>query len=89
MADEFMKGFGLFSVASFLWLISASWYRTPSFESNRQLIAPPPAEPGTMFDSLGIFLGDLMFWTALVGAFTFWILIPASRQARSALVVDE
>lgn len=84
-----MKGFGLLSVASLIWLVSASWYRTPSFESNRQLISAPPAEPGTMFDSLGIFLGDLMFWTALLGALVFWIVIPASRQARNALVVDE
>lgn len=89
MADEFIKGFGLFSVAGLVWLISASWYRTPSFESTRQLIAAPPTEPGTMFDSLGIFLGDLMFWTALIGAFTFWVLIPASRQAHGALVADK
>jgi len=89
MADEFMKGFGLFSVAALVWMISASWYRTPGFESTRQLVASAPENPPTVFGEAAIFLGDLMFWTALVGAFTFWVVIPAGRQAREALVVDE
>ena len=84
MADEFMKGFGLFSVAGLLWMVSASWYRTAGFEDT-QLIAPPPEEPGTSLDALAIFLGDLMFWLALIGALTFWIVIPAIRQARTSL----
>lgn len=83
MADEFIKGFGIFSVAALGWMVSASWYRTESFESTKQLIAEPP-EPETMFDALSIFLGDLLFWTALVGALTFWVLIPAGRQAQTA-----
>ncbi len=88
MADEFMKGFGLLSGAGLLWMVFASWYRTTSFESTRQLIAAPP-EPNTVFDTIGIFFADLMLWLALVGAFTFWVLIPAGRQARGALVADE
>ncbi|MEF8802215.1 MAG: hypothetical protein V5A38_09120 [Halolamina sp.] len=88
MADEFMKGFGLLSGAGLLWIVFAGWYRTSSFESTRQLIEAPP-EPNTVFDSMGIFLADLMLWTALVGAFVFWVIIPAGRRARGALVADE
>ena len=83
MADEFIKGFGIFSTAALAWMVSASWYRTESFESTHQLIAAPP-EPATVFDAIALFLGDLMFWTALVGAATFWLLIPAGRAARTA-----
>jgi hypothetical protein len=83
MADEFAKGFGIFSTAAMLWMVSASWYRTESFESTNQLIAAPP-EPGNFFDTMGIFLGDLMFWTALIGALTFWVLVPVGRQAQTA-----
>lgn len=84
MADEFAKGFGIFSTAALMWMVSASWYRTESFESTHQLIAAPPENPGTFFDTVGIFLGDLMFWMAIVGALTFWVLVPVGRQAQAA-----
>lgn len=84
MADEFIKGFGIASVAGLAWLTLAGWYRTSSFESSRQLIEAPP-EPANVFDAAGIFLVDLFFWLTIIGALTFWVLIPAGRQASSAL----
>lgn len=83
MADEFMKGFGILTSAGLAWMVLAGWYQTHSFESTRQLIEAP-SEPANVFDAIGIFLTDVMLWTALLGALTFWILIPASRQAREA-----
>ena len=88
MADEFMKGFGLISGAGLLWIVFAGWYRTSSFESTKQLIEAPP-EPNTVFDSMGIFFADLAIWVALIGAFTFWVVVPAVRQARGALVATD
>lgn len=84
MADEFMKGLGIFTGAGLAWMVLAGWYRTPSFESTRQLIEPPP-EPANAFDAAAIFLGDVLFWTALLGAFTFWVLIPMARELRQAI----
>lgn len=84
MADEFIKGLGFFTVAGLGWLVLAGWYRTEGFESTKQLVAAP-SEPSNLFDSVGIFLGDVLFWTALVGAFTFWVLVPLGREARAAL----
>lgn len=83
MADEFIKGLGLFCGAGLAWMVLAGWYRTPSFESPRQLIAAPP-EPGNVFDAIGIFLNDVFLWTAILGALTFWVLIPAFRQLRDS-----
>jgi hypothetical protein len=83
MADEFIKGLGLFTGAGLAWMVLAGWYRTPSFESPRQLIAAPP-EPNTVFDAVGIFLNDVFFWTAILGALTFWVLIPALNQVRES-----
>ena len=37
-----------------------------------------------LYNSLGVALMDIMFWFTLVGALTFWVLIPAGRQARQA-----
>ena len=84
MADEFMKGFGILTGAGLVWLTLAGWYQTPSFFITNQLIAPPP-EPANVFDAISIFLIDVFLWTALLGAFAFWILIPAGREAARAL----
>ena len=83
MADEFMKGLGIFTGASLAWMVFASWYRTPSFESSRQLIAAP-SESANVFDTVGIFLGDVLFWMAIIGPLTFWVLVPALREASDA-----
>ena len=83
MADEFMKGLGIFTGASLAWMVLAGWYRTTSFESSRQLIAAP-AEPANVFDEVGIFLNDVFFWMAILGPLTFWVLVPALRRAQEA-----
>lgn len=83
MADEFMKGFGIFTGASLAWMVLAGWYRTESFTSSRQLIAAPP-EPANVFDAIGIFLNDVFFWMAILGPLTFWVLVPALREASDA-----
>jgi hypothetical protein len=86
MADEFIKGLSIFTGAGLGWMVLAGWYRTPSFESQQQLVAPTElSESATMFDSLGVLLMDVFFWFAILGALTFWVLIPAVRRASEAL----
>jgi len=82
MADEFMKGFAIFSSAGLLWMILATWYRTPEFDGP-QLTAPVPEDPGT-YDAIGIVLMDAMVVLMLLGPIVFWFLIPAYQQARAA-----
>ena len=84
MADEFIKGLGIFTGGGLAWLTLASWYRTSSFESTQQLVEPVSAG-STIFDTLGVALMDAFFWFTLIGALTFWVLIPAGREARKAL----
>ncbi|MFB6091337.1 MAG: hypothetical protein ABEJ97_09790 [Halobellus sp.] len=86
MADEFVKGLGIFTGAGLAWMVLAGWYRTPSFESSQQLVAPVSlSDSATMFDSLGVLLMDVFFWFAIIGALTFWVAIPVVRQAREAI----
>ncbi|MFA1610502.1 DUF7314 family protein [Halobellus rubicundus] len=86
MADEFVKGLGIFTSAGLAWMVLAGWYRTPSFESSQQLVAPLSlGDSATMFDTLGVLLMDVFFWFAIIGALTFWVGIPAVRQAREAI----
>ncbi|WP_311171188.1 DUF7314 family protein [Halobellus ordinarius] len=86
MADEFIKGLGIFTGAGLAWMVLAGWYRTPSFESQQQLVAPIElSDSATMFDSLGVLLMDAFFWFAILGALTFWVLIPVVRQASEAI----
>jgi hypothetical protein len=86
MADEFIKGLGIFTGAGLGWLTLAGWYRTPGFESTRQLISPASPTPASadMFNLLGIMVMDALFWFALLGPLAFWIVLPAVRQARKA-----
>lgn len=81
MADEFIKGLGILTGAGLAWMILAGWYRTSSFESTQQLIEPVQVESPTVFDTIGVVLLDAFLWFALLGALTFWVLIPAGRQA--------
>jgi len=86
MADEFIKGLGIFTGAGLAWMVLAGWYRTSSFESSQQLVEPVSlSDSATMFDTLGVMLMDVFFWFAIIGALTFWVGIPALRQAREAL----
>ncbi|SFF95276.1 hypothetical protein SAMN04488063_0905 [Halopelagius inordinatus] len=85
MADEFIKGLGILTGAGLAWMILAGWYRTSSFESTKQLIEPVQVESPTLFDTLGVILLDAFLWFALLGALTFWVLIPAGRQAKRAI----
>ncbi|MFC6826303.1 DUF7314 family protein [Halopelagius fulvigenes] len=85
MADEFIKGLGIFTGAGLAWMVLAGWYRTSSFESSKQLIEPVQTESMTMFDTIGVILLDAFLWFALLGVLTFWVLIPAGRQAKRAI----
>jgi hypothetical protein len=84
MADEFIKGFGVLTGAGLVWMTLAGWYQTPTFFMVAQLVAPPP-EPGTVFDAIAIFLIDVFLWTAVLGALTFWVLIPAGKEIAAAI----
>ena len=83
MADEFAKGFGILVTAGLGWMTLAGWYRTPSFDQG-QLSSPINLENPTLYDQMGIFLMDALFWFAILGALTFWILIPAFERARES-----
>lgn len=91
MADEFIKGLGIFTGAGLAWMVLAGWYRTPGFESTQQLVAPVSVAPGSadLLNSLAITLMDVFFWFALLGPLTFWVLVPAVRQAREATSGEE
>ncbi|PYZ02684.1 hypothetical protein C8039_03740 [Halogeometricum sp. wsp3] len=49
MADEFIKGLGIFTAAGLGWMVLAGWYRTSSFEST-QLTGELTIEEPTTFD---------------------------------------
>jgi len=78
MADEFAKGFGIFTTAGLIWMVLAGWYNTPSFEGT-QLLGPDPSNPD-MYTSLALVLKDGLFWFAILGALTFWVVIPIGRE---------
>lgn len=80
MADEFIKGLGVFTSAGLIWFTVSAWFNTPSFEET-QLIAPSPDDVGLYSDVL-IGLRDVAFWFAILGALTFWVAIPAAREGR-------
>jgi hypothetical protein len=81
MVDEFAKGFGILVTAGLGWMTLAGWYTTPSFEGT-QLIAPNPTDGLTLYDQVAIVLKEALFWFAILGAITFWVVIPAFQKAR-------
>lgn len=81
MADEFMKGFAILSVGLLVWMTFAGWYNTESFYDT-QLIAPNPEDPST-FEAMALIVKDAALYFALLGALTFWVIIPAGRRARA------
>jgi len=83
MADEFAKGFAILMTAGLGWMTLAGWYRTPEFEGD-QLIGHVELANPTVYDQIGIFLMDGLFWFAIIGALTFWVVLPMLSQARTA-----
>ena len=82
MSDEFAKGLIALCGGIFGWMVLAGWYNTESFEST-QLLAENPTD-ADLYATLAITLKEALFWFAIFGALTFWVLIPAARQARAA-----
>lgn len=84
MADEFAKGAGIFTAGGLIWMVLAGWYRTSSFESTQQLIAPLTVDPAStgLLNALAVTLLEVVFWFTILGTLTFWVVIPAARQAR-------
>jgi hypothetical protein len=83
MSDEFAKGFGILVTAGVGWMILAGWYNTPSFEGQQLTGANPETVEG--FAQLAILLKDALFWFAIFGALTFWVVIPLIDEARTAM----
>lgn len=83
MTDEFIKGLGCLVVGGLGWMTIAGWYRTPSFEG-AQLTGPVDLAEPTVYDQIALAMGSALFWFAVVGALTFWVLLPAFEQARDA-----
>lgn len=81
MADEFAKGLGILMTAGLGWMTLAGWYNTPSFEGP-QLFGPAPEGLG-MYGDMALLLKDALFWFAIIGALTFWVVIPALNEART------
>jgi hypothetical protein len=82
MSDEFAKGLVVLCGGLFGWMVFSGWYTTEGFEST-QLIAEPPTDPA-IYGNIALTLREALFWFAIFGAITFWVLIPAGRQARAA-----
>lgn len=82
MSDEFAKGLAILCGGLFGWMILAGWYNTPGFEDT-QLLGENPTSVD-LYGTLALTLKEALFWFALFGALTFWVLIPAARQARAA-----
>jgi Zn-dependent protease with chaperone function len=83
MADEFAKGLGILTGAGLAWMVLAGWYTTPGFEDT-QLIAPNPTNLD-VYGTAAIILKEALFWFAILGALTFWVVIPAVRRGREAM----
>ncbi|PSP76569.1 hypothetical protein BRC81_13245 [Halobacteriales archaeon QS_1_68_20] len=83
MADEFVKGLGIAVTAGLGWMILSAWYNTPTFNSNRQMLHPPP-ENLDIYGQMAMVLRDALLVFLVLGVLTFWILIPAVREARAA-----
>jgi len=80
MADEFATGLGILTGSGLVWMTLAGWYNTPTFES-KQLITPAP-ESLDLYGQIAVVLREAAFWFAVLGALTFWVVIPAARTAR-------
>lgn len=88
MADEFAKGLGILTTAGLVWMVMAGWYNTPSFDEV-QLIHP--VDPATLgaYGGVALTFKEAMFYLAIIGTLTFWVVIPAAREARTVLAESE
>jgi hypothetical protein len=87
MADEFIKGLSIAVTAGLGWMILSGWYNTPEFESSRQMLHDPPANLD-VYGQAALVLRDALLVFAILGALTFWVIIPAARQVRGARASD-
>lgn len=87
MADEFIKGFALFTLGGLGWLTFGGWYRTPSYYDIVQLVNPAEGV-NTAYGEIGLVAGDASFLLMIIGALTFWVFIPVSRELRDILDED-
>ena len=85
MSDEFAKGFGILVTAGLGWMVLAGWYNTPGFEGKQLTGANPSPEVLGTYGELAILLKDALFWFAVFGALTFWVVIPLIEEARTAM----
>ncbi|MFB6299507.1 MAG: hypothetical protein ABEH65_04530 [Halobacteriales archaeon] len=82
MADEFAKGLGIATVAGLGWMILSGWYTTPGFEDT-QLVGEIP-EQVDIYGQAALLLREALFWFAILGVLTFWIVLPAIQQLQEA-----
>ena len=85
MSDEFAKGFGILVTAGVAWMILAGWYNTPAFEGAQLTGENPAPEALGTYGELAILLKDALFWFAILGALTFWVVVPLIEEFRTAL----
>jgi hypothetical protein len=83
MADEFAKGLFVLTGGLLSWMVLSGWYTTESFESG-QLIAEVTVSQIDIYATIALTLREALFWFAIIGALTFWVLIPAAHEARTA-----
>lgn len=83
MSDEFIKGLSILLGGLFGWMVFSGWYATDTFDSKKQLIEEVPSDP-EIYGNIALTLREALFWFAIFGALTFWVIIPAARQARAA-----
>jgi hypothetical protein len=84
MADEFAKGLFVLTGGLLAWMVLSGWYTTESFEG-AQLIAEVQVSEIDLYGTIALTLREGLFWFAIVGALTFWVIIPAAREARTTL----
>ena len=87
MADEFIKGFGVLSIAGLGWMVLSGWYTTPGFEDT-QLVGAPP-ENLELYGQIALVAREALFWFAVIGALVFWVVIPAINRYRGRTAEDQ
>jgi hypothetical protein len=83
MADEFLKGLAIATTAGFGWMVLSGWYTTPGFEDT-QLVGEVPSSVD-IYGELALISREALFWFMVLGALTFWVVIPGLNQVRSTV----